>query len=555
MEFVDSLSSGSSDSASGSEYPKRIDESIVLELISDTVSQFPTLLPERFRRIDNDQYKYRAERELAGLQFLLEATGLEIRIEQLAEGSYFCFKLCRIGVEEPLGYTSCVIRGNDAVPMLPHRECTEEWQRAERDGTQYPVIQMEFTEMTANGFNGAEIIQRYIMCLCAIEGVCIMIKDIMTDFAGRRRDWNWNIDCIPREIAFNPMKYGSVESTFVTWATLSQESSRRPTLRDILSKSSHSTSSSERTCTGSQDSAGSAQCSQGDYDASDDGDNLTCFQKSPVPDFNTSKITELTKYIAFQYNVNIQKLLISINELNTESEKAGTDEDKFKRELADLHRKLELEIAKMIKRLSSAVPSYIREFYSVYYIDGVDARNAEVSTKEETAMRLFKNQHDAMSDLIQTMTKYGANITDYECSAEAMLLIADLFEGDFLEFIEHGHTNFERNLWKIAEKVIMKFQPEMQGENLNTKMKTFARGLHVILQAPVAASRIYSPRTQRAENRATNRVGRQKSKDPAGLGGNPTKKAQHKNKRSSKRKKNKKRAIKTQKKKHKKTRK
>ena len=606
---MDSEEPGSSRAAGTS--ARLINEDDVTRLIQTTIADLRSeqqvlSLPEKFRvaGINDQMYNNIARAELECLKALLTSFGLEIRIEQLSSGSYFCFRLFRGG--DQLGYTSCVVMGNEAVPMLPVRCGTKEHTNMEENEIKYPVVQMEFTEMTSNGFNGAEIIQRYIMCLCAMNDVHLMIKDIMTDLAGFKIDWNKNIGCNYREVAFNAVKPGSYESSFDEWArsqndsqsstsskfasqfsesisasqcsrtTLSSDSSSNKRLKsDASSQSSYASSSS---CGSSSSSCGSSR--NGDSD----DDPYRVVNEGDIPELTLFQINELIKYFVFQYNDEIQGLLIKMQS----------------QQMDYLNSELQKIVQKTRSRVTRVASSYFGEMYSDYEIVGDDDRNKAVEAAKEKTMQKFLDKLNIFLDGIGTtpLNQRSGKLADFDCSSEAILFIDRLFSSDITD------SNFIDNIVKIARKMQTKLQPNSFVESvfvshLNSilmrvvpqqqqymQQATASESAAFALPPPRGASAFAPPTSTplaaaappppprgasaseafalpllAAQVDARFSLNRKDFRNQAGntrgkkKGGGSTKKKQHKNKRSSKRKKNKKYAIKTQKNKRNKTRK
>jgi hypothetical protein len=506
--------------------------------------------------IDEDMYVTIARTELACLKLLLRVNSLRMQIDKLDEDtSYFHFTLLRddgtaSGQFELLGDTTCVIMGNEATQMLQIRRSTPEFQNLEKENTEFPVVKMEFTRLHVNGFKGAEIIQRYIMCLCAIGGVHIMIKDIMTDLAGFQKDWNNNIGCFPiQDFSLSRTKYfnASQEASQGTQST-SQDSSYTSDSNDSYSQGPDTTSSQE------------------------EEDLYNTCDVSVIPDIGREQAKELVYYFVFQHEDEIQQVLKEIKLLNPE---------KNPNKYSELHAQLQRAITKTHERLTSIKDNYFEDMYS-NYLTRDETHNQEVENKKAAAKVAFQVELERILPGIEyTYLNRDGAMPDYDFSPEAMLIINKLFETDL------SGDYFKKNLIDIAARIQRKLPTGLNIDEFGASLDRILR--RELLPATATAQAISSPSSPNKKLKTTTttrgatgapstsqlsgqsaqlltstmtgtqgnsfkrKVNRWVNSD--GGARNPTKKAQHKNKRTSKRKKNKKRAIKTQKKKRNKTRK
>lgn len=557
------------DGSDGKQVNPPISDAEFIRLIERTLTTITSQpLPEKLTcGIDNTTYLRMASVELECLKLLLSANGLVIEITQ--EDDNFRFTLYRddgsASGRDKLGDTTCVIMGHSALTAFKVRSANKKYKVLE--DAEIPVVKMEFTRLRVNGFKGAEIIQRYIMCLCAMGGVHIMIKDIMTDLAGFIKDWNNNIGCFPEDVALSRTKF--VDS-FDSWASQSNSDtcSSSANVSTLTSSFSSDTSSSNNSSSYSSQDPYNVQESQ--QESQDNACNATY-----IPDINREQAKELINYFVFQYNDEIQQLLTQIKK----SQVGSSEYNFFQGELQRL-------IEETRTRVRDTTETFADDMYSQYYSNN-DEHNRNVDIKKDAAKQELQSQlANILSGIEYTYLTPSGEMPDYDSSPEAMLIINKLFETDLSD------DNFKNNLIDIATRIQRKFPT---GLNMNT----FGSGVDNIL-------RELNKRTARAADEGSSgamvskttpqilrsnslpqlrsdtklnsyleteddayispnprQAKMQKTAKPNFIGarlfgkkgGNPTKKTKNKNTRASKRKKNKKRAIKTQKKKRNKTRK
>jgi hypothetical protein len=483
-------------------------------------SMEPEIFKERYRcGITEDKYRAIAKAELACLKLLLTQNSFSMEITQPQPPvSYFCFKLMHN--RDVLGETTCSIMWNDAATMLGVRSSTTQFSQLGFADAQIPVVQMEFTRLHVNGFKGAEIIQRYILCLCAYKGIHIMIKDIMTDYALLTRDWNWNINCVPREdLGFSGIKYvGTTQETGC---------SSQSTQQSVFSVASSMSSVSSNT------SSASSCDSQPEVVAVD--------ETKGIPKFNPYKIDILMDYFIFQNkkNANIPGLFERLQ---------NGDIDVSNKEWTDFITAVETTLRNKV----NGNEPYFGSFYARFYRqDEDDIHNNIVRRIKEQAEELFLSRIPIFLEKMQYIVPGPrGELPDFTGSPESKLYIDELFKKDFTLVIGSPveNTHFITNLIDIAERI-----KKIDRFNNRLNFQDFISGIKALIPAELL---IYTGRTRDvSDDGSDGKVAYVTRRQKTGTGGNSTKKKQHKNKRSSKRKKNKKRAIKTQKNKLNKTRK
>jgi hypothetical protein len=229
-----------------------IDEREFLDVIEEHISKTPNIIPVPSRYkcgIDDDKYIQTANVELECLNKLLEFGDMKIDIlsekldpdKEEDDPYHFRFVLVNPKTKKELGDSRCTINFMDAVKVLNSREADPGTDLLIKKGSVIPVIYISFTESYVAGFKLAEILLRYILCLCAKIPIHVMACEIMTDYSGLITDWNNNTLCFHDILAINMSKGISLDDE--SFKSSSQSNSSESGISQSNSSQSNSSQS------------------------------------------------------------------------------------------------------------------------------------------------------------------------------------------------------------------------------------------------------------------------------------------------------------------------